>query len=459
MNEHFAYAEVERWAVVFWRGRVTAEAIESVQRRSLRLLDRYPDGIALFALVHGSAKLPDGRARSAILSMTEQLVSRGAVGVATYVGGDGLQRDAFLAIGRALSRFSRRYEKRFFDDQREAVEWMTRLLGSRVSTETMGAPQVLSEVTRFREGYDAYLDGRAGSGDPDETSGACPADLIARIEDLPVLPGIVARLTSLDPNADTYFDEVERLVASEPTYAARLLHAAAAVEASGLEPTRSVHGAMVRLGARRVCSLVVSMSVLRTFAPRSEWEKSLWVHAVQVASAAKRLAELAGDPAVDPEEAYVAGLLHDIGRILMFEVAPDELRRVEQSEWSDARSLIAAERSIVGLDHAELGASACARWGLPTRLVSIVRHHHDAAWSARLGRGLTRTGQLVAAADKAMFGSVDGGASLTEASDEEGLQRLTEALPPWCGLGGAQTLNELRIIEADAAAVADLLGV
>lgn len=118
------------------------------------------------------------------------------------------------------------------------------------------------------------------------------------------------------------------------------------------------------------------MAVTRVFVPRTPEQRHLWAHSVEVAVFARRLAELRNVREVEPERAYLAGLLHDIGRFVMFEGAPEDLGRVDGSGWITPADLVASERSLCGFDHAEVGWAACRRWGLPDGIAEVVRDHH-----------------------------------------------------------------------------------
>lgn len=285
------------------------------------------------------------------------------------------------------------------------------------------------------------------------------AVVMERLDQLPVLPMVVARLLALDPRSDAYFDEVVELVSLEPTFAARLVAAASAIEVRGRAPIRGVRGAAVRLGARRVSALVTSMAVVRVFVPRTDWERSLWRHAVEVACGARQLARLSGDRAIDPEAAYLAGLLHDLGRFLLFDVAPEELRRVEETSWRDADELVAAERAIVGADHAELGARAAARWGLPNELVEVIRRHHACGVPAELGHLPAKLLEIVRVADTALFGSLHHGQlPLSQLPVAEARAFLEQALPRWYPSPDASLIARLVESERDAERALGLLG-
>lgn len=282
---------------------------------------------------------------------------------------------------------------------------------------------------------------------------------VGDLDSLPVLPMVVARLLALDAKSEDYFDEVIELVGAEPTYAARLLAAANTVEARGRSPIRTLRDAVVRLGARRVSGLVVSLSVVRVFVPRTEWERSLWVHAIRVACASRCLTQLSRDRELDPEQAYLAGLLHDVGRFLLFDTNSESLRQVDESEWDDISELAATEKQLLGFDHAELGAMACKHWALPHEIERIVRRHHSPRIGTLLSGTLGQIGELVRAGDLLMASSLRSTApTLTEATDEELQARLTSVLPQWYPALTPRLLERVRGLEVDVETTTKTMG-
>ena len=196
------------------------------------------------------------------------------------------------------------------------------------------------------------------------------------IEDLPVLPTVLVDLLRLHPTDQSYFEKVASIVAGDPTFAARIVGAANSAESSPASPILRIPDAVARLGATRVSGLVTAMSVARVFVPRSRWELGLWQHALGVATTAEFLAR-ASSTTVDVQQAYLGGLLHDLGRFILFKEAPEALRRVDETKWDSPADLIAAEASICGFTHCEIGAQAATRWNLPTAISDLCRRHHE----------------------------------------------------------------------------------
>lgn len=254
-----------------------------------------------------------------------------------------------------------------------------------------------------------------------------------KVSTLPVLPRVLSQLLELDPASPSLFDDLIKIVEAEPSYAIRLLGAANSVAAHSATPITRIRDAVVRLGAREVSNLMISMSVVRVFVPRNDWERGLWTHALEVAAVARALARHVG-LGLNFEQAYLGGLLHDVGRFIMFDMAPEALREVDEAVWDTPAQLVAAERGICGTDHAEIGAEACERWSIPDLFANLVRLHHHPNIEVVLSGNDGRIGSLVQVADLASFSAVSSSHTLVRLVDlpaAEGEALLRKVLPAW----------------------------
>lgn len=202
------------------------------------------------------------------------------------------------------------------------------------------------------------------------------ARLETRLAELPLLPVVLLDLMRLDPDDAAYFTKVVTLIGRDPAYAARVLRAANSAYSAPVAKITALSPAISRIGVTTAVNLVVADAVVTVFAPRLEWERSLWTHTLGSAQLAKVLVPHFPGRGVDPEAAYLGGLLHDIGRFILYTEAPEELRVVEETAWESPEVLEAAETSICGYTHAELGYAAARKWRLPDELATIIRHHH-----------------------------------------------------------------------------------
>ncbi len=279
-----------------------------------------------------------------------------------------------------------------------------------------------------------------------------------RIDTLPVLPTVVSKLMALDRARPDYFEQVLGLLEADPTYAARILAAANSAADAPRARITSVRRALTTLGSAKASDTILTVAISRMFVPRDDWEKSLWRHSLQVAIALRTLVHASPRADIRTDEAYTAGLLHDVGRFVLFAESPATLRRIEERRAESPVQLMALERSTCGISHADLGALACERWRLPEFLVSVVRRHHDV--DVRHERG--EMDALLAAvhfADNAMFPSAARRASGYEDADLETLERdLVPHLPPFFDFDAASLSVLLGSIARETRDVCSMIG-
>jgi putative nucleotidyltransferase with HDIG domain len=200
-------------------------------------------------------------------------------------------------------------------------------------------------------------------------------ELERKLRRLPMLPSVFGELIALDSEADDYTARVGEVAGRDPALAGRLLSVANGAVSAPASQITTLREALVRLGARRVSTLISSFAMMQVFVPTTRAQRDLWRHAVQVAVAAQEIAGRSGR-GVEPQMAYVAGLLHDVGRFVQGERAADATPRVEVAEWNAPQSLIASERARLGADHCTLGWMAARIWRLPRALGEAIRLHH-----------------------------------------------------------------------------------
>ncbi len=208
--------------------------------------------------------------------------------------------------------------------------------------------------------------------------GTAITELERKLEELPLLPAIVSEVLALNPNADDYFDRLLHLAERDPPFAVRVLRCANSATSAPVSPIVSLHQAVMRLGTQRCAGLVLALAVIKVFVPRSEAQRYLWIHSLQTALFARMFCQRIPSIKSNSDQAYLCGLLHDIGRFVQFEGAPADLTRVDDMHWASPQELVDAERSALGYDHSLLGWHACKKWCLPATIGEVVRRHHEA---------------------------------------------------------------------------------
>lgn len=201
-------------------------------------------------------------------------------------------------------------------------------------------------------------------------------EAITRIEALPANAG---RLAALLAHTDADLNEITRCVELDPGLAANVLHVCNSALYVGRANVASIRDAVVRLGTRMVMNLALAHAI-RPLAgnavpgyglPAGE----LWRHSVAVATGTEILSEGLGF--TPPPEAFTAGLLHDVGKLVLGIAVADESRDIQALVAGGGITFEEAERKVLGIDHAESGALLLEQWGLPESLCLVARWHHE----------------------------------------------------------------------------------
>jgi HD-like signal output (HDOD) protein len=210
---------------------------------------------------------------------------------------------------------------------------------------------------------------------------------IGRTTGLPVFPRVAVQIMSLANNPDATAREFERLINQDSGMAARILRTAnSAAFSTGREIT-SVKRALLQLGVGQIRSIATAAAVQAVTANKKINKHfdaaAFYRHSLAVALAAKLIATL--DHHDDPEEAFTAGMLHDIGKLAIALFLPDELLTIYAASLKSGMSHFAAERAVLSLDHQEIGELAAKLWGLPTIYHAPIRFHHTPLEGSNFG--------------------------------------------------------------------------
>ena len=203
--------------------------------------------------------------------------------------------------------------------------------------------------------------------------------ILERVAALPPLPTAVVDVLALMDDPDVEAGAVARVIAHDPGLTANVLRMANSSMFAGNHSVASIQEAFVRLGTKKVLSLVVCGAVAPIAqAPVEGYELAsgcLWERCVAVAMAAEQFAEVLGIRA--PAATFTAGLLCDIGKLALAPFVRDVADQIRRLAFDGGMSFERAECELLGLDHAEAGAALLERWQLPDEVVAAVRWHHQ----------------------------------------------------------------------------------
>ncbi|MSQ27096.1 MAG: HDOD domain-containing protein [Dehalococcoidia bacterium] len=196
---------------------------------------------------------------------------------------------------------------------------------------------------------------------------------------LPSIPILYLRLSKLTQDPSSTAAQVAEVLGTDPASVTRLLRLVNSPFYGLRNPVSSVAGAVRLLGFDAVNSLVLATSMDGLFKSTSPTASArmeqLWYHSIGCAVAAKIIASLAGFG--DVEQYFVAGLLHDLGKLVVLRSCPDAFEQSARLAVSDETQFADAENVVCGTNHALIGALLGNRWSLPPSLVAgLSQHHH-----------------------------------------------------------------------------------
>ena len=201
--------------------------------------------------------------------------------------------------------------------------------------------------------------------------------VLARVNDLPTLPTVLERVARSAHDQRSSIRDVAGVIEADQALTTRVLRVANSAFYGMTRRVVRIEEGVALLGLDAVLSLVTTASVMEVLGNHQGTtfdRRLLWLHSVGVASGAKLLAARAGLPR--PESAFVAGLLHDIGKLVLDRYAADRLADALRAHRVDGLDLLAAERQTYDCTHQDVGAAVADRWKLPHVLTDTIGNHH-----------------------------------------------------------------------------------
>ena len=203
--------------------------------------------------------------------------------------------------------------------------------------------------------------------------------ILARIETVPSLPTVVIKLRQYLNEPEVDFDALARMIEFDPGLTANVLQLSNSAYFGWSRSIRTVKEATVRLGTNRIFQMVLCMSVaplvrkpIKGYDLDSE---GLWRHSISTAVCAELVAnELKLSCS---GEAFTAGLLHDMGKIVLGTFVDIDDVPIKEIMNSDGLAFNEAEQMVLGIDHAEVASALLLAWNLPDDVAAAVRWHHQ----------------------------------------------------------------------------------
>lgn len=207
-----------------------------------------------------------------------------------------------------------------------------------------------------------------------------PQDLASEVTELASFPDIAIKINNMVGDENYGANEIGAVIKTDPALTAAMLKLANSVTYNVGGTVTNIERAITVVGLREVRDLAFGISATGSFdgIPNELISvEEFWKHSLYCATAAQYLAKAL--KIRSPDSIFTAGLLHDIGHLVMFSKAPDLSRKaLELSlEENDGLSPYYAEKTIFGFTHADVGAALAEQWQFPDSLKDGIRYHHD----------------------------------------------------------------------------------
>lgn len=202
--------------------------------------------------------------------------------------------------------------------------------------------------------------------------------LLEKGDSLPTLPEIFTRVSELLEDEQASVDEIGAVIATDPAISYKILTMVNSAYFGLPNEISSITRAISLLGRFRLKQILIGALMSEVFKGLNSEYFSLydfWKHSIRTAIIGKQLA-LDSDYRSEPETIFTAGLLHDVGRLILAAQMPEVFPKIDQRAEEMRWSIVDAEVDIVGMPHTEIGAELMLRWGFPDLIWVSVKNHH-----------------------------------------------------------------------------------
>jgi HD-like signal output (HDOD) protein len=215
---------------------------------------------------------------------------------------------------------------------------------------------------------------------------------------LATLPEVTAQIVQTVEDPRSNAGSLQRIVSTDPALVTRVLKLVNSAFYGLPGQVASIERAIVMLGLNAIKNVAVAASLGQMFRGVQLCEgftaKDLWTHCLAVASASRELCKQARLPFAD--EAFLAGMVHDVGLLIALQVWPEKLRLACDRARLSTIDFAQIEREVIGVDHPQLGYALCEKWKFPANCRAVAGYHHESASHA----AVTPIVAVVAVADQ-----------------------------------------------------------
>ena len=204
--------------------------------------------------------------------------------------------------------------------------------------------------------------------------------LSTAVERMPAFPKSVQKILELTRNINCTPKELVSVIEKDPVITMKVLRVVNSAQLGLTTKITSVNQSVVYLGQNTIKNLALSIAAIGILPSHNaagfDIQRYL-MHSLTTASFARQLCNVYAPGEVDPGDCYIAGLLHDFGKIVFAQFMPEQFKEVLARGATDRVPSVIAERELIGADHTVVGAMLAQKWQFPQALIDCIRSHHD----------------------------------------------------------------------------------
>jgi HD-like signal output (HDOD) protein len=204
--------------------------------------------------------------------------------------------------------------------------------------------------------------------------------LAGKKDSLPSVPAVYFELLKALEDPDCPTERIGEIVATDPALTAKILQLVNSAFFGFAREVSSASEAVMLLGVSTIRSLALTMHLFSAFGgvESGHWSmEKAWRHSMRVGQWAKRIVELEGADQGTAEQAFTAGILHDVGKLILVDNLSERYLEVLERAAKENRPVVEIEQEALGATHADVGAYLLDLWGLPAPLVEAAALHHE----------------------------------------------------------------------------------
>lgn len=198
-------------------------------------------------------------------------------------------------------------------------------------------------------------------------------DLIKNLKEVPAMPTVIMRALNIMKDPSSSLKELAKIVSCDQSLSTKVLSLVNSAYYGFAQQITSVTRAISLIGMSKAKNIIITVAMRPMLT--NQGDKELWKHSIMTAVGCEYLAK--NYKIMDPDEAFVVGFLHDLGKIILNIKDALLYEKVKETAKMGSTSIIEVEQMYFGMNHCQMGSLLAAKWKLPLLINNVIKYHHN----------------------------------------------------------------------------------